>query len=556
MEEEASRNRKKTATLSSETILTARLGCRARTLAASSCTEMEMAIRRAMSTSSERKEARPEPSCVLGVGFANHPLRLSSFDATLNVRGTAESTMDSTSTTEMSSSGDICASPAASSSSFPMPKETEKARSEPKDPRAAAVSVMLPQDAAEVYRLVYPDAVQSALRESHHLPARLAWQAVSEGGHSLVLRRLLVAPRGVKRGTSSGGPVRARYARQSYNSQMASGGTVFGCSLGNLMHHACGRKHRLMHGMRALRRALAPAGRALGCSVGRDRPLLVRGLACHRVLLAQGRKLLELKRAPAIDSKTGHVGVALGATAALLVAFECMALDPRDAPMLSAQLATCMRDTHSALVHWHTPDTLDSDMRFAQDVEIRALERALMGVTRAQEASESSGLAAPAVLRLQLDCYRRAAWPADGRLDVGTHDETLERIRSGELVDREQDPYAAGREAPMVMGLEALAELPGDAPVSRGDAASSSSRSGGGSSSNSSAWSFSSAGPSEVRPRAPVPLFLPDLAQLQASMQDNLLLARVARNVNAAPAAGPTPTPAPEVVISRPEGLG
>lgn len=552
MEEEASRNKKKTATLSSETILTARLGCRARTLAARSCTEMEMAIRRAMSTSNDRKEARPEPSCVLGVGFANHPLRLSSFDATLNVRGTADSTMDNTSTTEMSSSGDICASPAASSSSFPMPKETEKARSEPRDPRAAAVSVMLPQDAAEVYRLVYPDAVQSALRESHYLPARLAWQVVSEGGHPLVLRRLLVAPRGVKRGTSSGGPMRARYARQSYNSQMACGGTVFGCSLGNLMHHACGRKHRFMHGMRALRRALAPAGRALGCSVGRDRPLLIRGLACHRVLLAQGRKLLELKRAPAIDSKSGHVGVALGATAALLVAFECMALDPGDAPMLSAQLATCMRDAHSALVHWHTPDTLDSDMRFAQDVEIRALERALTGVARAQEASEGSGLAAPAALRLQLDCYRRAAWPADGRLDVGTHDETLERIRSGELVDREQDPYAAGREAPRVVGLEALAELPADAPVSRGDAASISSCSGGGSSSNSSAWSFSSAGPSEVRSRAPVPLFLPDLAQLQASMQDTLLLARVARNVSATPA----PAPAPEVVISRPKGLG
>lgn len=504
---------KNTATLNSDTILTARLGCFARTLAASSCTEIEIAIRRAMSTSSATNEASPDPSDVLGVGFPNHPLRLSSLDATLNVRGTAANTMLSTRTTATSSSSDICASCAESSSSLPMPKETEKARSEPRDPSAAAVSVMLPEDTDHVSQVVYFESVELALREVHYLPGRLAWQAPAMGGASLVLRRLFVAPRGVRRANhgAHSGPIRARHRKHAYEAELESGGTVFGCTLGNLMHHCRGRKHKLMHAMRVARKVLQNAGDALGHASGNDRDVLVRALACHRVLRMQGRKLGELKRAPDIDYKMGHVGVVVGASAAILVAFECMSVDAADTEGLGSQLMHCLRDAHTAVASWRLPSNLDNDMRDARMVEVRALERARMGVCRAQQLC--GGLSDADAMRLQLDFYRRAVWPM-GCIDDDAHGDILERIGTGELVDEETHPRAKGLNAP---GIVSLAALPvALSTTSSGDGASSHSGS------SSSAWSFASS-TSDIYARVAVPLFYPDLAQLQATLNASRL---------------------------------
>lgn len=501
--------RKKIATLSNDKILTARLGCLARTLAASSCTEREIAIRRAMSTSRERNDARPDPSDVLGVGFASHPLRLSSLDAIRNVRGSAVSMMESTRTAATSSSSDICASSAASINSRPMPKETLNARSEPKDPSAAAVSVMLPSDSHDVLQVVYQESVQSALIETHHLPARLAWQATAAGGAPLVMRRLLVAPRGVKRGRDGvGGPQRAVRGRKAEYSRIHCAGTVFGCTLGNLMQHSRGQKHRLMYAMRALRNALAPAGRALSTSAGEDIGVLVRGLACHRVLQIQFRKLRELKRAPAIDSKMGHIGVVLGTAASLMVAFECMALDEDDAPTLRSQISMCLSDAHTGLASWRSPDNLDDDMRHALDVEIRALERARFAISRATDLSD--GMDAAASVRMQLDCFRRAAWPRNETLGKETHTCVLERIRTGEIVDVECDFNVLRATNPNVVSLAAL-------PSGLGSNATGSCGSGS-SQSASSGWSFSSGGS-----EAAIPLFVPDLSILQASWNSSLL---------------------------------
>lgn len=524
------KNKKKTATESNDTIRTARFGCFARTLAASSCTDMEIAIRRAMSMSSAANEARPDPSGVGGVGFPSHPFCLSSLDATLNVRGSADSTIESTNTAATSSSSEICASSAASSISRPMPNETLNARSDPREPRAAAVSVMLPKDVLGVTRMLYHDNVESALRESHHLPARLAWQSVSEGGAPLVLRRLLVAPRGIKRSSKNGrsgcgGPVRSVRGRSAYNTQIQSAGTVFGCTLGNVMHHCRARKHKLMHAMRALRRALEPAGRALETANGDDRRFLVRGLACHRLLQAQGRKMQEVKRAPPIDSKMGHVGVVLGATAAILVAFECMALNDEDTEGLGAQLNACLRDAHSAMASWRLLDNMDCDMRDARDAELRALERARAGVARAQ--AMCAELSCKHGMRLQLDCYRRAAWPADEPLDDEEHPSVLARIHSGELVDQERDHKAAGANAPNVVSLANLANLAAlpdlpdlpdltdtretrEARETRETREAGEESAYGSSGSGSSGWSFASSADSVTA----VPLFALDLTQL------------------------------------------
>lgn len=380
-------------------------------------------------------------------------------------------------------------------------------------------------------RLVYHDQIDSALREgAHWCPARLAWQISPAGGAPLALRRLLVAPRGIKRAKEGGhgGPMRSVRGRTAHDTQMIAAGTIFGATLGNLMHHARGKMHKLMHAMRALRRALAPAGRALSTATGDDRRILARGLACHRLLQAQGRRMRELKRAPPIDHKMGHVGVVLGATAAILVAFECMTLDDADAEGLGDHLAACLRDAHSALASWRLADTMDSDMLDARSVEIRALERARAGVARAQETG--SGLGPVAAMRLQLDCYRRAAWPSEGPLDDEGHADLLERIASGELVDEERDELTTGAAAPNIISLAALPSL--DEAAASGSSCSSDAprhlafSDSSGSSARSSAWSFSSADSVSASSSAPS---MPDMESLMRKLNAAPLLLSAAR---------------------------
>lgn len=449
---------KNTATDSSDTIRTTLSGCLTRTFAASSCTESEMAIRRAMSMSKAPKASNPDSvdDILCGVGaMPKQPCLLSSLVAEESTLGRAVITMDSIRTDAISSASESCASLAASSSSRPMPKLTEKARSEPKLPRA--LSAIAP-DGDDNYDLIYLAVVEGALREAHYLPARLAWQAPSNGGSSLVMRRLLVAPRGVKRGTDVGGPMRQqrKHSTCSHFTQLQCGGTVFGCTLGNLVHHVRratdGRP--LCRVMVALRRALAPAGRALQSATGHDVAHLVRGMACHRVLAAQGKRLKELKRCPPIDSRTGHVGIVLGISAAVLVAFECMAAHEADCDGLDAQLSACLRDAQTALVAWRLPEVYMDGMRQARDAEVRALERGRIGVSRAQE--RCTALEPHAAMRLQLDCYRRAVWPAGEQLNDTGHLGVLRRIKSGELVDLERDMLAGGSSAPGVATLAAL----------------------------------------------------------------------------------------------------
>lgn len=490
MDDELSRNKKNTATDSKETILTDRFGCFARTLEARSCTDNETAIRRVMSTNTVPKESRPDSVAEsLGGGkgedceddedgfLSESPNALHSFElrascaASFNIRGRALNTMLSISTHAMSSSSEICASCAASSSSRPIPNETLKARSDPKEPKAVPVSAIAPLD-EEGTEVVYQSAIDAALRESYHLPPRLAWQAPSNGGAFLFLRRLLVAPRGIKRGDGAGGPVRMRRNHYTHKAQHYGDGMVFGCTLGNLMHHCRNPAHKrpLMHAMYTLRRVLVPAGRALATCSGEDARLLVRGMCCHRVLAAQGKRLRELKHAPAIDSKTGHVGVVLGISAALLIVFECITHTPEHCEGLRAELSSCLREAQAALVGWRFPDVDDEDMHVARAAEVRAIERARLAVARAQTTGKA--LSDAASVRLQLDCYRRAVWPHGEELSAEHHALLLERIQSGELVDLEPDAEVRGSAPPGITGLSALPSL-GSADGSSDEAASS-----------------------------------------------------------------------------------
>ena len=517
--------RKNIATLNSDTILTARFGCLARTFAARSCTHNEIAIRFAMSTSNPKKETSPDSvldnGCVTRGELPKQPLWRNSLMIDRNVRGSAVMTMDNVSTEAMSSSSDIWASCAASSSSLPMPKDTEKARSEPREPRAEAVSAMAPDNDDEA-ELIGLHAIEAAVMETHNLPCRLAWQSAVMGGATLVIRRLLVAPRGIKRGDGVGGPMRSKRGRMARDTQHYSSGTVFGCTLGNLVQHSRGCKHSIANVIKCMRRVLAPGGRAAASCSGEDVPHLIRGMACHRVLKAQYSRMREMKRCDAISTRVAHPGVVIGLSAALLIAFEAMAMDPEDAPGLGAQLQACLRDAHAVLEAWRLPDISDSHMAAAHLAERRAIERARVGVARAQIAGQA--LSSVDSIRLQLDAYRRAVWPPGEKLDEENHGALIERIKSGELVDLERDALIKGAVAP---GLASLAALPAVAHTD-GANGSGSHSSVSGASSQSSAWSVFSEGDPVLTGDGPV--CWPPLHQMALAVQDHVLspLARAA----------------------------
>ena len=241
---------------------------------------------------------------------------------------------------------------------------------------------------------------------------------------------------------------------------MESAGCTFGCTFGNLMQFCRAEKHSLHTCMLQMRRVLRACGKAMCKNSGQDKSFLTRGLGIHRVMKAQARHFPELRTCKRIDSKAGHVGICFGMTMSVLIAFECMCRDPKDVSELSKHLISCIRDCASALEHWDLRKTEDEDVLESRAAEHRAMKRAQAGVLRAQHLSETNQLDDEQALRLQLDCFRRAAWPSGEELNEESQTSLLERIESGELVDLEVDSEAGGLNAPGVASWSALSERP------------------------------------------------------------------------------------------------
>lgn len=272
-----------------------------------------------------------------------------------------------------------------------------------------------------------------------------------------MLRRLLVSPAGLKSGSRYEPYAQhTRIRNKGYHESMESAGCSFGCTFGNLMQFSRAEKHSLHTCMLQMRRVLKACGRAMRRSTGQDKGFLTRGMGIHRVMKAQARHFPELRTCKRIDSKAGHVGICFGLTMSVLIAFECMSRDSEDVPGLSKHLSACLRDCASALQHWDLRKADDDDVMESRAAEHRTVQRAHAGVLRAQQLSSQNGLDEEKALRLQLDCFRRAAWPLGEELSEAAQDSLLERIESGELVDLEVDSEAGGLNAPGVASLSAL----------------------------------------------------------------------------------------------------
>lgn len=412
-----------------------------------------------MSTSKDTKCKSPDSASVV-FGFRDrHPSFRISPVATRNVLGSAVNTMERMSTEATSSSSDICISLAADRSSWPIPNETLKARSEPREPSALAVSAMSGVvNFNTSYESVNYEILEEAVLESRSLQPRLAWQLPCAGGAQLVLRRLLISPMELhsKRYEPYRLTNRTRIRNKGHQESMVSAGCVFGCTLGNLMQHCRAEKHSLHTCILQMRRVLRAGGRAIALSTGDDVAILAQGMGVHRVMKAQARHFHELRKCKRIDSKTGHVGIVFGAATSILIAFECMSRDENDLMGLGAQLNACLQDTIGALLHWDMHETTDEDVIQSKAVECRALQRARAGVLRAQHLASKNELDEKKAMRLQLDCFRRALWVCREEVNEESQTSLLKRIESGELVDLELDSEAGGLNAPGVASLSAL----------------------------------------------------------------------------------------------------
>ena len=312
--------------------------------------------------------------------------------------------------------------------------------------------------------------------EAHYLGPQLEYQR----GAPLVVRHLLASSQtssGLSRVRAKGseresglGPMR-RPVRSS-RAEITCHGSIFGVLLGNLVHHAVGnqtvegRKFTVARVMHKLVTELDPAGQAMGRSTGSDVTHLVRGLAQHRIVGRQLKMLVknrELAIAPRIRAEQGHMSVAVGATAALLVVYSTIATDTvavRDlGSVLWEQFTARIQHVLALLMRWRLVITEDAGQD-ALEAEQRALERAQVAVERAQNLATARSLEPVEAFALQLLHYRRAAWPSGQVLNPETHPQLLTQMRAGVLLDQEQEGIRT-RVAPIpTPGVLSLSALP------------------------------------------------------------------------------------------------
>lgn len=403
---------------SRSTIRTERRGCFERTLEASSCTETLIAIRRDISARCFKNSVRPEGSRTCSssddaLSFGAPPLirrhialrnQPNSLPNEPTVFGSAVRMTPNTSTMPTSSSDDMPASSAPSSSSREIAKLIVNDRSPAKPPNAFP-SAML--------RHVSDVAIRESVAEATHLEPCFDWQNRA----TLVVRRLVVTLPG-----------------EEADANMSCG-SVFGTTLSNLLTFCRGSRYSSKFVLRMAHTALAPAADALACIYGLDKRHLVQSLATRITVKKQLRRLREVRDGLRWQGKL-HRGVALGATAAILIAYSVLSYDDAsfDADLddggLGCALDAALDAAQQSLNGWRIGAHATVDAARALGAERRALQRALVAV-RYEKLHGPAELGAKSAFRRRLHAACAGAWPPNRELARDTHSSELERIALG-----------------------------------------------------------------------------------------------------------------------------
>jgi len=229
------------------------------------------------------------------------------------------------------------------------------------------------------------------------------------------------------------------------------GGLVYGVTAGTLLAYCGCRKGVAPQALRVLHSALRPMSQAIVCASGVDATHLCAGMFAHRQSRAQMNYVgLTEQASPTvsvqINRRFGSSSMLVGATIALFCVF------------------TLLSNHTIALASGATIDSLKSDIEWivnknclldaavnvadavrgavpshgfaaaplwefeAVEAELRALQRAIVGVRVAMEMARKNGLSPRDALTLQLDYFAKAAYPASVRLDAGTQSKLLNNI--------------------------------------------------------------------------------------------------------------------------------
>lgn len=229
----------------------------------------------------------------------------------------------------------------------------------------------------------------------------LAWQQ-REGRH-LIMRQLPL---------TTGPRTTGKRTRSPAGEKVNLSGLIYGTTLGNIVAHAKMPGQRTTVFVRMLRERLETFAR-MHCEMrGADKEPLAQGLASGRVAKAVVHKLSEL-RLVKVDSKLGGRETAIGATAAILISLELSASCTEDATWLvdNHVLTSALESAIDTLVH--SADTgMSAAAESAKGAEVRALQRAALGVKKAHEFITELRLRGKQALALQVSSAARAAFPA------------------------------------------------------------------------------------------------------------------------------------------------
>lgn len=421
-----STNRKNIAIESSDTTLTERSGCRERTLEDSSCTEIEIAMRCAMDTSSCPNSNIPVVRDALGGSAEGGLFRFRSLASSRriveNTDGALANKTLKSSTMPMSSSSDRCVSLAASSSSCAMLNETENARSEPSEFSVPAAVLML--GASE-----HGEAVRAAAKEAAAVRTPIA--LFDEKKH-LILRRLIVGGAAPRRGRhpvpGAGGPRRGAGGEAS---------TVVGVHFGHLVDFLrCGGRFTSTDVVAKARGCVASAAASVATCGGVDAGHLLRGCSFSRVCRAQLSALAEAK-VPRLAQELGSGSVALGAACTMLATISVLAEVARAAPCLDCAAEVWFESCLQQLRLWRwLQASPPENAQQALAAQTRALQRGLLGLRVAQRQARRIDMdLREATLRIFVPFVRNAMFPRGRTLDCRTHPELCEYIMSEEFVD-------------------------------------------------------------------------------------------------------------------------
>lgn len=446
------------ATASSDTTLTDRRGWRDLTFDARSCTQMEMDILCAMRTSNVTNSSMPEGSFSFPAASSGLVMRRILASSSLTARkddGIAVRTTEIASTMPMSSSSERCASSAESSSSLAMPKETEKARSDPSEPRAPAVALMPPPERRPPVRTASSADVKVVSSEVQSLGPFLAWQS----GIFLLIRHMLTSPILRTDTPGQGGKACRQRVGKTHAHQFHS--SVVGCTLGNVVHFARGSRYRVADVMRVLRKSLDPAGRDLMSCNGADVEILQTGFASFHAIYYQVRLLAETKSSPRIDERFGRKSVVLGASASLFFILSVAICNSNESEQVREMAAFMCQRMLTLLGMWSVGHGISC--RDSLEAEKRALERGIRGLRVAKGEAERLGLNHYNAVRLELAFMRKAMYPCGKTISKASQQELLEWIHSPAFLTEATIP-ATERPwySPVInVPLSALPELPG-----------------------------------------------------------------------------------------------